>query len=561
MHVYYSALPFTPKNSVLYRVHSGRLAEHSPSVLRGTPADWTACLMTLAPSQGTGPLVVAFSPDGQYIIAGYSNSSMLKFDTATGAAIGEPLLGHSGAVTSFSFSTKSSRFVSGSIDKTLRLWDPSAGSVIGEPFQGHTGRVNAVAFSPDGRRIISGSDDQTILLWDAATGTLLGDPLRGHTGRVLCVVFCPDGEYVLSGGADGTVRLWDRATTTSPQEIFQYLVGSEVTTAEFSPSDNMALIAAWSGAHLWDQGSRTLQGPLLPRESAVMSVARSPDESCVAAALFNGTIRLWHDNTEQLETTLLHGHTSTVLSVAFSPNGNYLLSCSEDNTIRLWDWKGTTVKKDDEIWSIAFSNDGSKIVTGNRNGVLHLWDGFTGALIAESPRLHKYLIRAVAFSPDGLYIASGAQWDKEVRLWDGGSCQPLGDSLIGHTHSAPSLAFSRDSKTIKSTTYGDTTGIEGQEVLYWDIQSHQRIAIPQSFEQAPRISTALVRDYNSGWWRYETPTERRRLWWVHPAERGLFSDSTLDGQLACGTSDHECLIVDGRKFLIWLRFNFPYEAM
>ena len=65
------------------------------------------------------------------------------------------------------FSPDGTRIASGSADKTVRLWDAATGQPVGQPLTGHTDAVSSVAFSPDGTRIASGSDDKTVRLWDA----------------------------------------------------------------------------------------------------------------------------------------------------------------------------------------------------------------------------------------------------------------------------------------------------------------------------------------------------------------------------------------------------------
>ncbi len=71
----------------------------------------------------------------------------------------------SSGVRCATFSPDGRRIVSGSDDNTLRLWDAATGAAIGEPLKGHSGSVTSVAFSPDGRRIASGSGDSTLRVW------------------------------------------------------------------------------------------------------------------------------------------------------------------------------------------------------------------------------------------------------------------------------------------------------------------------------------------------------------------------------------------------------------
>src|SRR5260370_10060480 len=74
-----------------------------------------------------------------------------------------------------------SHIVSGSYDYTIRIWDADTGAAVGEPLKGHTSYVQSATYSPDGRHIISDSDDSTIQIWDAETGAAVGEPLKGHT--------------------------------------------------------------------------------------------------------------------------------------------------------------------------------------------------------------------------------------------------------------------------------------------------------------------------------------------------------------------------------------------
>ena len=91
--------------------------------------------------------------------------------------------------------------------KQCDLWDTDTGLQTGQPMIGHTDAVTSVAFSPDRHRVAAASKDGTVRIWDAETGQPIGQPLVGHTQWVTSVAFSPDGSLIASGSHDKAVRL------------------------------------------------------------------------------------------------------------------------------------------------------------------------------------------------------------------------------------------------------------------------------------------------------------------------------------------------------------------
>ena len=116
-HLYLSALPLSPSNSVMAKF----LVHNFPGIAQvcvGLHDDW---------------------PRNEHVFQG-----------------------HIFMVNSVTFSPNGRHIVSGSADNTIQVWDAQTDSQVGSPLQGHTDSVSSVAFSPDGRHIVSGSFDKTI---------------------------------------------------------------------------------------------------------------------------------------------------------------------------------------------------------------------------------------------------------------------------------------------------------------------------------------------------------------------------------------------------------------
>jgi WD40 repeat protein len=235
------------------------------------------------------PSVVAFSPDGRWLLAGSKDNilqlrDVLSHDTLAGFE------GHTAAVTDVVFDITGRLAASSSQDESVRVWDMINHSGLYR-LEGHTDWVMSVAFSPNGDLLASAGRDALVQLWDTSSGTLIWS-FRGHEGPVSSVAINPDGKLLASGGEDNTVRLWD-------------LEGHTLV--------------------------RTLTGHL----GGVTSVAFSPDGRVLASSSKDGTVRLWETVTG-VELRTLKGHNGEVLSMGFDPSGYWIASAGSDGVVTLW---------------------------------------------------------------------------------------------------------------------------------------------------------------------------------------------------------------------------------
>src|SRR5262249_41752320 len=70
----------------------------------------------------------------------------------------------------------------------------------------------------------------------------------------------------------------------------------------------------------------------------------------------------------------------------------------------------------DYVDAVAWSPNGQFIASGSWDGTVQVWDAYSGAQVTIHKGQHN-VVSALAWSPDGQYIASGS-WDGTVQVWD-----------------------------------------------------------------------------------------------------------------------------------------------
>ncbi len=350
---------------------------------------------------------------------------------------------------------------------TVDVWEIKKNTQPRTLAKDYAKEITTLAFTHDGKTLASGSDGN-IQLWDTESGDKL-TAIRTGKNNIDGLTFARDNKILNTVGLASTVQ-WDVTTGTliSTNTVPINLIGQ-------------GIITSWGEGIItsWDDGT-SFTFPIYVHSPNFRTLATKNGK--------NKMIELWNVHTrEHLCNLTEKAYQSSKGAMALTPDGSMLATDDRSGKVFLWDTHAdkqiatfntpenlikkvlgvlknrTLTLESHDIYSMTFDHNGKNLAIGIRDKEIQLWDVAAQKRVRTFKAPHKFAICKLAFSSDGILLASG-DTGGEIHLWESTTGAHL-TSYEGHKGNISALVFSQDRKLLASTSSLDGT------VLLWNVPS------------------------------------------------------------------------------------------
>jgi WD40 repeat protein len=416
---------------------------------------------------------VAFSPDGKWFVTGGQDETAILWDAAR---LEKELTWHDqpAPVTMASFSSDSA-LLAYATGRVIIVRETKSWTKVREFLRDDIAGYGVLLFLENNRQLA----DNTGAFWDLSTGAKLADIAEEWRGN--WVAQSPDGKRWASLDADGFLNVGDLPHFKNL--IRHYAHHDHGRALAYSPDGKLVA----SGAErvlLWDASTMTRIAPL-EYESAVWSVAFSPDGRWLVSTHGDGSILIWDVLNRELNANLRE-HSGAVRAVAVAADGKHLASASEDHSVILWDAEtgrkqAVLTEHKTRSGAVTFSRDGRWIASSDQSGVVVRYDIERKQSKVIAPPLAQASY-CVAISPDGRFIATS------FYVFDAGTGAVLMSYLTTNWHGVYSAVFSNDGTLLIGAN--DLGYMVVVDTRTWQLVERQK------WSETPLVALSLAPDGN-----------------------------------------------------------------
>lgn len=402
---------------------------------------------------------MAVSPDEQWLVA--ATSTGLSLYHLPDLTLVRSLDESGRALVGVAWS-RDGHYLASSQVGTVIIWDTS---VWTELTQLRVANVVALTWSPLDDTLLVGTSSGQISWWNLTDAAALAT-WNDHTTAITTLAWSPDGTRFASGSSEDFIRTRvlgeERATSIYRQDGALAVAWSpDGTTLASAGADGFLRVATIAGA---DSGSLFVGSPL----TSVVWL----DATTVAFGATDGRIRLWPTGERQVS-LVLSRHAAVEQLLWLLGAGQLLSVGGRDQTVRLWDRQsGTEITTLFDFVAyqlatvIAWSPDGSRLAVGNNGGTVQVWSPLAKEMITVLGG-HEASITSLAWSPDGLWLATSGLPDNSVRVWSATTGELMAE-MSGHTAQVTAVAWSADSTQLVSCGFDS-------EMIVWDAAAGEQV--------------------------------------------------------------------------------------